>query len=220
MGNTANIRRLHFEACTFWMADMKTQVASTDPSEPVRKLPFVEKQNRLESQKRRITGLSHRPDQQPSHHLIDQVYSLIETDREMFSLLAAEHSESLKPVAGKEPPLDRTFKRLMHDSRIDVHLIAYPKQQHHSPKTPKRTAEDSGDRMAPTKPKGNPTKPTPQMPVELRGLTSKTADGKPICWHRNFEERVEQYNQEWTLSFWDACVHEMPKGKSWGGRLS
>ena len=61
------------------MADMKTQVASTDPSEPVRKLPFVEKQNRLESQKRRITGLSHRPDQQPSHHLIDQVYNLIES---------------------------------------------------------------------------------------------------------------------------------------------
>ena len=23
VGNTANIRRLHFEACTFWMADMK-----------------------------------------------------------------------------------------------------------------------------------------------------------------------------------------------------
>ena len=79
VGNTANIRRLHFEACTFLMADMKTRVTSSDPSEPVRKLPFVEKQNRLDSQKRRITGLSHRPDQQPSHHLIDQVYTLIET---------------------------------------------------------------------------------------------------------------------------------------------
>ena len=44
---TAIIRRLHFEACTFLMADMKSQVSSADPSEPVRKLPFVEKQNRL-----------------------------------------------------------------------------------------------------------------------------------------------------------------------------
>jgi len=79
VGSTANIRRLHFEACTFLMADMKTQVSSTDPSEPVRKLPFVEKQNRLEAQKRRITGLSHRPDQQPSHQLIDQVYNVIES---------------------------------------------------------------------------------------------------------------------------------------------
>jgi len=76
----------------------------------------------------------------------------------------------------------------MHDPRINVHLIAYPKQQHQSPKTPKRTAEDSGDKPVPKKPKGNPTKPTPQMPVELKGLTSKTADGKPICWHRNLKK--------------------------------
>ena len=40
VGSTANIRRLHFDACTFLMADMKTQVSSTDPSEPVRKLPL------------------------------------------------------------------------------------------------------------------------------------------------------------------------------------
>ena len=44
VGNTALVRRLHFEACAFLMADMKTQVSATDPSEPVRKLPFVEKQ--------------------------------------------------------------------------------------------------------------------------------------------------------------------------------
>ena len=51
VGNTANIRRLHFEACTFLMADMKTQVSAADPAGPVRKLPFVGKQNRLDSQK-------------------------------------------------------------------------------------------------------------------------------------------------------------------------
>ena len=79
VGNTALIRRMHFEACTFLMADMKSQVTSADPSEPVRKLPFVEKQNRLEAQKRRITGLLHKPDQQPSHQLIDQVYNLLES---------------------------------------------------------------------------------------------------------------------------------------------
>ena len=52
VGFTAIIRRLHFEACTFLMADMKTQVNATDPSEPLRKLPFIEKQNRLEAQKK------------------------------------------------------------------------------------------------------------------------------------------------------------------------
>ena len=297
VGNTANIRRLHFEACTFLMADMKTQVSAADPSEPVRKLPFVEKQNRLDSQKKRITGLSHRPEQQPSHQLIDQVYNVMEpgavtyihpskchsreheiqceakqktkqiltweqgalkstvansmsdidtstelklyfamqrrhlafelvnllswelcqlwldklmtvlvtdapanystvsvtqilkADREMFSLLAAEHTESLKAMPGKDPPLDKTFKRLMHDPRINVHLIAYPRQQPMHPKTnPKRGADDSADKPSPKRPKGNTTKPTPQMPVELQGLTSKTSDGKPICWHRNLKK--------------------------------
>jgi len=297
VGNTANIRRLHFEACTFLMADMKTQVSAADPSEPVRKLPFVEKQNRLDSQKKRITGLSHRPEQQPSHQLIDQVYNVMESgavtyihpskchsreheiqceakqktkqiltweqgalkstvansmgdidtstelklyfamqrrhlafelvnllswelcqlwldklmtvlvtdapanystvsvtqilkaDREMFSLLAAEHTESLKAMPGKEPPLDKTFRRLMHDPRINAHLIAYPRQPAVNPKpTPKRGADDSADKPNPKRPKNSPTKPTPQMPSELQGLTSKTPDGKPICWHRNLKK--------------------------------
>ena len=297
VGNTANIRRLHFEACTFLMADMKTQVSAADPSEPARKLPFVEKQNRLDSQKKRITGLSHRPEQQPSHQLIDQVYNVMESgavtyihpskchsreheiqceakqktkqiltweqgalkstvansmsdidtstelklyfamqrrhlafelvnllswelcqlwldklmtvlvtdapanystvsvtqilkaDREMFSLLAAEHTESLKAMPGKEPPLDKTFRRLMHDPRINVHLIAYPRQPAVNPKpTPKRAADDSADKPNPKRPKNSPTKPTPQMPSELQGLTSKTQDGKPICWHRNLKK--------------------------------
>ena len=297
VGNTANIRRLHFEACTFLMADMKTQVSAADPSEPVRKLPFVEKQNRLDSQKKRITGLSHRPEQQPSHQLIDQVYNVMESgavtyihpskchsreheiqceakqktkqiltweqgalkstvansmsdidtstelklyfamqrrhlafelvnllswelcqlwldklmtvlvtdapanystvsvtqilkaDREMFSLLAAEHTESLKAMPGKEPPLDKTFRRLMHDPRINAHLIAYPRQPAVNPKpSPKRGADDSADKPNPKRPKNSPTKPTPQMPSELQGLTSKTPDGKPICWHRNLKK--------------------------------
>ena len=68
MGNTANIRRLHFEACTSLMADMKTQVASSDPSEPVRQLPFVEKQNSLESHKCRVTAC--RIGQPNSPHII------------------------------------------------------------------------------------------------------------------------------------------------------
>lgn len=49
-------RRLHFEACILLMAGMKAQVSSVDPSEVVRKLPFVEKQNRLEAEKNRLVG--------------------------------------------------------------------------------------------------------------------------------------------------------------------
>lgn len=272
-------------------------MSATDPSEPVRKLPFVEKQNRLETQKRRISGLSHRPEQQPAHQLIDQVYNLIESgaiiyihpskclsreheiqnearqktkqivtleqgslktttanamgdidtstelklyfallrrhlafemlnllswelcqlwldklmtvlisetpsnfsavgvtqilkaDREMFTLLAMEHTDGLKAVPGREPPLDKTFRRLMHDPRINVHLIAYPKQQPVMPKAaPKRPGDEPGDKPSPKKPRHTPQKPAPQMPTELKGLTTRTADGKPICWHRNLKK--------------------------------
>ena len=306
VGNTALIRRMHFEACTFLMADMKSQVSSADPSEPVRKLPFVEKQNRLEAQKRRITGLLHKPDQQPSHQLIDQVYNLMESgavtyihpskchsreheiqceakqkskqiltweqgalkstvasaltdidtgtelklyfalqrrhlafelvnllswqlcqqwldklmtvlvtdspaqfspvsttqilkaDREMFSLLAAEHSDSLKALSGQEPPLDKTFQRLMHDPRINVHLIAFPKAPNAAPapKPVKREGDAGADRPAPKRPRPSPTKPSVQMPEELKGLTTRTADGKPICWHRNVKKGLSLYTRK------------------------
>ena len=79
VGDTVVVRRLHFEAATLLLADMKSQAACADASEPVRKLPFIEKQARLEKQKKRITGLLHKPDQQPAHSLIDIVFHIMET---------------------------------------------------------------------------------------------------------------------------------------------
>ena len=70
----------------------------------------------------------------PSNFTAVSVTQILKADREMFSLLAAEHSDSLKHVPGKDPPLDSTFRRLMHDPRINIHLIAYPK---HQPAVPK-----------------------------------------------------------------------------------
>ena len=116
------------------------------------------------------------------------VSQILKADREMFTLLAMEHTDGLKALPGREPPLDKTFKRLMHDPRINVHLIAYPKQQPVAPKTPKRPGDEPGDKPSPKKPKNQPPKPVPQMPAELKGLTSRTADGKPICWHRNLKK--------------------------------
>ena len=116
------------------------------------------------------------------------VSQILKADREMFTLLAMEHTDGLKALPGKEPPLNKTFKRLMHDPRINVHLIAHPKQQPVAPKTPKRPGDEPGDKPSPKKPKNQPQKPTPQMPTELKGLTTRTADGKPICWHRNLKK--------------------------------
>ena len=56
IGDSGIVRRVHFEATTLLLADLKSQAASVDASEPVRNLPFVEKQSRLEKQKLRITA--------------------------------------------------------------------------------------------------------------------------------------------------------------------
>ena len=293
VGETALVRRLHFESATLLLADMKSQAASVDAAEPIRKLPFIEKQARLDRQKKRIVGLLHKPDQQPSHALIDVVFNIMETgaltyvapskchsresevqneakhrsraiitleqgslkstvsnpledvdtstelklffafqrrhlafemvgllswnlcqiwsdklmgsllvepphhrnhlslqqilkaDRENFSILASELEGSLKAKAGCEPPLDEPFKRLMHDPRINIHLVPMPK--------PVKRAGDPPDPAAPKKkikkaPGGD--KSAPQMPAELQGLHVKKSQGKPMCWHFNMEKSV------------------------------
>ena len=79
VGTTAILRRLHFESCTLLIAEMKTQSACADASEPIRKLPFIEKQSRLDAQKKRLPGLPHTPEQQPAHSLIDAAYNVLES---------------------------------------------------------------------------------------------------------------------------------------------
>ena len=299
LGTTAILRRLHFESCTLLIAEMKTQSACADASEPIRKLPFIEKQSRLDAQKKRLPGLPHTPEQQPAHSLIDAAYNVLESgsitylhpsrchsresevqteaknksktmitleqgalkqtvisnlqdidtntelklyfalqrrhlafdlvnllswsvcqkwldklmstlvsdapsnfsaitltqvmraDREIFSILASEHKGSLKAAAGGRPPLEEPFERLMHDPRINVHLIAMPKVAAQQP--PKRTLEPEPNRPSPVpkKPFKRPRpadKPAPQLPDELTGLARKTEAGKPMCWHFNMSK--------------------------------
>ena len=300
LGDVATVRRLHFESCTYLLNDMKTNAINTDSSEPLKKLPFIEKQTRLEAQKKRITGLLHKPDQQPSHSLIDAVFHMVETgsltyigpskchsremeiqseskqkskqiitieqgslrsaassnmsdvdtstelrlffalqrrhlafelvhllswqpcqvwldklmgslaqepsygpslnltqilraDREFFSLMASEFTGSLMADKGKPPPLDEIFSRLMHDPRVNVHLIALPRMQAPSANPPLKGTKREADATGPTK--GQPFKKQRQgdrepakIPDELKGLKMKTAEGKPMCWHFNLSK--------------------------------
>ena len=73
------IKRIHFEAQTLLMADIRKQATIGDTSEPSKSLPFVEKRRRLEAQQARITGLSHVHEQKASHALIDLCFHIVES---------------------------------------------------------------------------------------------------------------------------------------------
>ena len=118
---------------------------------------------------------------------------ILRADREIFSLLASEHRGKIRSSGGK-PPLDATFEQLMNDPRVNVHLITYPKAAVHS--TANKRKHEHGETSSPPKKQkhgppvkpSSPSKPGPKissMPDELKGLATKTPDGKPMCWHRN-----------------------------------
>ena len=79
IGDCSVIKRIHFEATTLVMADLRLQVTSGDMSEPLKKLPYVEKIRRINQQMNRITGISHKNEQQPAHSLIDTCFQIVET---------------------------------------------------------------------------------------------------------------------------------------------
>ena len=78
MATYSALRRLHFEAATFVVAQLKQKVTG-EGEEGRQKLPTIEKQARLADQKRRLTGIDIEGEMQPSYALIDAVNGMIET---------------------------------------------------------------------------------------------------------------------------------------------
>ena len=317
LGDVATIRRLHFESCTYLLNDMKTNAINVDSSEPLKKLPFIEKQTRLEAQRKRITGLLHKPDQKP---VIDMAFHIVETgaltyigpskchsremeiqadskqrskqiitleqgslrsasantmadvdtstelrlffalqrrhlafeivhllswqpcqiwldklmgsllhessiagpglsltqilraDREIFTIMAAEFSGSLVAEKDKPPPLDAIFVRLMHDPRVNVHLIALPRMPTRAPnaqpKGTKREGEHGGNprNQPPKKPRLGERAPA-KIPEELKGLKLKTIEGKPMCWHFNMSKGCNNQTKNGRCKFgYHSCM--------------
>ena len=107
---------------------------------------------------------------------------LLRADRELFLVMSAEYQGPLKAEPGRDPPLDDVVKQLLMDPRINIHLTPTPKF------VDKRPAADPPG-PGEERPIKNPKKPEPkaksQLPDALKGLGTKTKDGKPICWHFN-----------------------------------
>ena len=79
IGMNSALRRLHFEASTMVVAELKSM--ATEPSgETVRKLLVAEKIARLQDQEARLKGLRIRGELQPSYALVDLISNIKETN--------------------------------------------------------------------------------------------------------------------------------------------
>lgn len=76
-GTVAALRRAFFEAHTFLLSDLKSQVDRKDTDEP-RHVPEAERQARLTAQRARLPGVSIAGVTEPSHSLVDLVTQMKE----------------------------------------------------------------------------------------------------------------------------------------------
>ena len=120
----------------------------------------------------------------PHHYNHRSLRKILKADRDIFSILASDLEGSLKAKAGCDPPLDEPFKRLMHDPRINIHLVPMPK--------PTKRAGDPPDLAGPKKKikKAHGDKSAPQLPAELQGLRIKNSQGKLMCWQITWRRSV------------------------------
>ena len=113
---------------------------------------------------------------------------LLRADQELFLLLAAEYTGSLKPGApDADPPLDQEVRRLMNDPRINVHLTPIQRIEKWSGNPPPNQSNAPTKNNSNKRPRVDAPKVPSQVPTELQGLHMKTKEGKPICWHRNLK---------------------------------
>ena len=70
-GHQSLLRRLHFEAATFVLSQLKTAVHG-DPLDGSKKLPFAEKKARYEAFRTKVPGFMLQGETEPSHNLIDK----------------------------------------------------------------------------------------------------------------------------------------------------
>ena len=77
-GQQSLLRRIHFEAATFVLSQLKTAVTS-DALDGAKKLPFAEKQVRYEMIRTKIPGFLVQGETEPSHALLDKCQNIYDT---------------------------------------------------------------------------------------------------------------------------------------------
>ncbi|CAK9027785.1 Sodium channel protein 60E, partial [Durusdinium trenchii] len=105
------------------------EVTAGDVTEPGKTLPFIEKQRRLRAQQTRITGISHKHEQQASHALIDAAFNILETGAVVYlppSKCGSRDAEIQSEAKNKQKQLltleQGTIKATASDALVSVDI--------------------------------------------------------------------------------------------------
>ena len=104
-GSMASMKRLIFEAQTLIVAEIKSKVQRKDEPSSTIALSSAERDSRVEEQKRRMTGLRLRGDEEVAHSAYDIVLGVLEKDQLVY--LAPERfgtrRDELAQIKGRSP---------------------------------------------------------------------------------------------------------------------
>ena len=138
----------------------------------------------------------------PSRYSKVQMEQVLRADRELFTLMAQEHTGPFVNGPKGELPLDILMGRLSHDLRISMHLLPLPSGS--SRATASHSIDDGNQKtgIGPPKPINPRKKAKPSgkakagCPEELKGYHQFDDNGQPICWSFNMNKGCSEETKD------------------------
>ena len=126
---------------------------------------------------------------------------ILRADKELFTVMAQEHSGPFANGPKGELPLDLLMGQLAHDPRISMHLLPLPSA---SKMPAQASVDDGGKKLSPGPPRPiNPkkkAKPSAKAkagcPDELKGYHQFDDTGNPICWSYNMSKGCQEETKD------------------------
>jgi hypothetical protein len=138
----------------------------------------------------------------PSGYSKVQMEQVLRADRELFTLMAQEHTGPFVNGPKGELPLDLLMGQLSHDPRISMHLLPLPSSS--SRAAPSHSVDDGNRKTGagPPRPinprkKARPSgKAKASCPEELKGYHQFDDNGQPICWAFNMSKGCSEETKD------------------------
>jgi len=132
----------------------------------------------------------------PSGYAKVNMEQILRADRELFTVMAQEHSGPFLNGPKGELPLDLLMSRLTTDPRISMHLLPLP---HAAGRTTAASSVDEGANRAhptrnlqPKKKAKASSKAKANCPDELKGYKQFDDNNQPICWAFNMSKGCQE----------------------------